>query len=991
VKKIFAKFSILEFIFISFLLLSIKPVLGANLKLPFSVGEKWKITQGYEGMGWDDPNNLPTHRIGTKDQYAIDFSLPGNEDLNKPILATIDGIAHLKKELNDKGKLVGYGQYIDIDLGNGFITRYAHLLSYSVNEGDSVKQGQEIGRCDNTGYKGGSHLHFAMYQKQQNGKFVAYKPEPMSEYETFVAGNWYTSDNEFYQTKFVENENITWWGKFLGAINGFLNNVTQPAIHFVSQTNLNNQSNNQNQEQIWQAEMVFKPDSLILKAGESTNVLVKIKNIGNQIWQSFNQVSVNVFNQEAKNLYDSSWRTRLRPVVLNSVVAPGQTADFYFQIQAPNNPGNYLPSFQIVYTLDNSSFETLKSDLIFWQIIVRQEQKEKEAMENQILGSLATIGFSKLDDLNNQSQDGSSVSIYSGGGGRGGDGERVSNEEPYDTDPPETTLIINNLPLVTNNQNITFEFSVEGAAIFECKIDDEDFQACVSAKTYENLTEGSHNFQVRAIDLVGNVDSTPAQFSWTIDLSSPIINFTSQPSSSTNQTSAQFEFSSNEEVVFKCSLDDSDWEICTSPKLYENLVDGVHLFSLRAKDSVNNYSQPIDAGWVIDVTAPEKIDDLNLVKEESNLIFSWSKVTDNLSGLDCYEVAWWKGSDLETFMQTDELTFIINNFDEEKSYYFKVRAADLAGNQAEWSEMFSFEPTPFLENWQKRKIVMIDNTQNSNELTNFEVNVPINYQSEMNNNFSDIRFSDEDGQTLLNYGWEINDDGSEKKEEGIFAEAVVRVPSILSQTQKKIYLYYGNTDALPTANLENTLIWLDHFQTNRNYDYDYRDVDWQIKDSRVKLSTEAYQCGYIMPKNLSIKNLWLKVRMSRGKAWEAETRLFWRYADDNNTWEVVANPYLVSNWGFYKNGNWTKVNEGEIWNDSTSYIPWEVKVYEMNHSIKVGEIILGNTSDDNINQAGRIRIYDWWRFMGPRQPNMYTYVDYLYIRQYTDPMPSISF
>lgn len=54
----------------------------------------------------------------------------------------------------------GYGNCIEVDHGNGFLTRYGHCSRILVNAGDRVYQGQEIGLVGNTGNSFGSHLHF---------------------------------------------------------------------------------------------------------------------------------------------------------------------------------------------------------------------------------------------------------------------------------------------------------------------------------------------------------------------------------------------------------------------------------------------------------------------------------------------------------------------------------------------------------------------------------------------------------------------------------------------------------------------------------------------------------------------------------------------------------------------------------------------------------------------------------------------------------------
>ena len=90
-----------------------------------------------------------------------------------------------------------------------------------------------------------------------------------------------------------------------------------------------------------------------------------------------------------------------------------------------------------------------------------------------------------------------------------------------DSIPPETT--IDSQPSdPTNSTAASFTFSANESSTFQCKLDAEIvFASCSSPKSYSDLGEGSHTFEVKAIDQAGNEDPTPASFTWTIDTTPP--------------------------------------------------------------------------------------------------------------------------------------------------------------------------------------------------------------------------------------------------------------------------------------------------------------------------------------------------------------------------------------------------------------------------------------------------------------------------------------
>ena len=102
-----------------------------------------------------------------------------------------------------------------------------------------------------------------------------------------------------------------------------------------------------------------------------------------------------------------------------------------------------------------------------------------------------------------------------------------------DNTPPNTSITSQPAD-PTNATGASFAFSSEGGATFEVRLDGGAWIPSASPKVYSGLAEGSHTFQVRATDQAGNVDPTPATFTWTVDTTAPNTNITSQPADPTN-------------------------------------------------------------------------------------------------------------------------------------------------------------------------------------------------------------------------------------------------------------------------------------------------------------------------------------------------------------------------------------------------------------------------------------------------------------------------
>lgn len=93
---------------------------------------------------------------------GIDYDAP----LGSPVVAARDGIV-IKVvsgciDFGDKGCGDEYGNWIEIDHGNGAIAIYAHLLdgSITVKQGMKVRKNQEIAKVGSSGWSTGPHLDF---------------------------------------------------------------------------------------------------------------------------------------------------------------------------------------------------------------------------------------------------------------------------------------------------------------------------------------------------------------------------------------------------------------------------------------------------------------------------------------------------------------------------------------------------------------------------------------------------------------------------------------------------------------------------------------------------------------------------------------------------------------------------------------------------------------------------------------------------------------
>ena len=102
----------------------------------------------------------PDPMNGTRQFHGgIDF----DGKLGDDILAVAGGVVSFS------GRKNGYGNVIEVDHGNGYVTRYAHNSGNLLQVGDPVRPGDVIAKVGSTGRSTGTHVHFEVWE---NGRVV---------------------------------------------------------------------------------------------------------------------------------------------------------------------------------------------------------------------------------------------------------------------------------------------------------------------------------------------------------------------------------------------------------------------------------------------------------------------------------------------------------------------------------------------------------------------------------------------------------------------------------------------------------------------------------------------------------------------------------------------------------------------------------------------------------------------------------------------------
>jgi streptogramin lyase len=194
-----------------------------------------------------------------------------------------------------------------------------------------------------------------------------------------------------------------------------------------------------------------------------------------------------------------------------------------------------------------------------------------------------------------------------------------------DTVRPQTTITSGPAESSTINESQpTFSFaSSEPGSTFRCAVDVGSFTACSSPHTTAPLADGTHTFQVAAVDRAGNQDSSAAARTFTVDTAAPQTTITSGPGEGavTSDRTPSFSFSSSKGgSTFECQIDGGAFSACASAFVTPSLADGTHQIQVRASQGGLTDPSPAVRDFTVDATPPKlKISSADVTLSQSGI------------------------------------------------------------------------------------------------------------------------------------------------------------------------------------------------------------------------------------------------------------------------------------------------------------------------------------------------------------------------------------
>jgi parallel beta-helix repeat protein len=270
------------------------------------------------------------------------------------------------------------------------------------------------------------------------------------------------------------------------------------------------------------------------------------------------------------------------------------------------------------------------------------------------------------------------------------------------------------------------------------------------------------------------------------------------------------------------------------------------------------------------------------------------------------------------------------------------------------------------ENWAKRRPITINNANNSSTLENYQICVIVANDNDMQANFADLRFCDNDGISELSYWIENYNPGED-------ATVWIKVSSIPANDNHTIYMYYGNPNASTESDESTVFDFIDNFDNATKFstvEYPYGDpnvaipgnsnfVDFGNNGNEEYIKLGSYDEGELRKDlNLPFSNYEIIVQ------WRTAYDPFWydsaaytNYDDKYGASTITPKRLIV-------------INENKIYEKDNRLLSYS-EITEVSYTGAIDNFYL------SVGSSGSYIPY-------------YTYYDLAIIRKFTDPEPVTS-
>ena len=293
-----------------------------------------------------------------------------------------------------------------------------------------------------------------------------------------------------------------------------------------------------------------------------------------------------------------------------------------------------------------------------------------------------------------------------------------------------------------------------------------------------------------------------------------------------------------------------------------------------------------------------------------------------------------------------------------------------------------------MNGWQYRKKITVQENAGQN-LTDYQVKLTVHYGSgsdsgldiyldqKCRSDFGDIRFTKDDGETLLDY-W------MEEKVDSDYAIFWIEVPNIPANGTADIYIYYGNSDAVYDGDGAQVFDVFDDFSTDTLSQYVLIDDCWYIENGLLKRDSSTPKGGFISKSKSLERKYALRAKIYVGSS-DAGIGFIWGSAGGG---EGSVSGYIAN---YYSDSQYSKLRRYESGSSTgiadlpTNVSGWQVieirvtsdKVIVVRNGVEDANAV--DTTFSTLNgigfreKAANVDAVDWWA-----------------LRKYVEPEPSIS-